>query len=128
MAAVASLTQPLFAQGKLRANYKNSKAEIEVATIGFKQALLDAGQEVNSALAAVNTAKNKKALLANQVQSMKDAVDATEKLMKLSNTNYLQVLTAQSGLLSAQLNEVSNNYKIISNTISLYQALGGGTE
>ena len=128
MAAVANLTQPIFAQGKLRANYKNSKAEIEVATIGFKQALLDAGQEVNSALAAVNTAKNKKALLANQVQSMKDAVDATEKLMKLSNTNYLQVLTAQSGLLSAQLNEVSNNYSIVSNTISLYQALGGGAE
>lgn len=127
-AAVASLTQPLFAQGKLRANYKNSKAEIEVASIGFQQTLLDAGREVNTALAAVHNAKSKQALLANQVKSMKDAVDATEKLMKLSSTNYLQVLTAQSGLLGAQLNEVSNNYKVVSSTITLYQALGGGTE
>lgn len=127
-AGVASLTQPLFAQGKLRANYKNSKAEIEVATIGFQQTLLDAGKEVNTALAAVNVAQSKKNMLANQVSSLKDAVDATEKLMKLSSTNYLQVLTAQSSLLTAQLNEVSNNYSIVSNTIDLYQALGGGTE
>ncbi len=127
-AAVASITQPLFAQGQLRANYKNSKAEIEVATIGFQQTLLDAGQEVNTALAAVHNANAKKEMLANQVSSLKDAVDATEKLMKLSNTNYLQVLTAQSGLLAAQLNEVANNYSVISSTIDLYQALGGGTE
>lgn len=127
-AAVASITQPLFAQGKLRANYKNSKAEIEIASIGFQQILLDAGQEVNTALAAVSVAKEKKELLANQVNSLKDAVDATEKLMKLSSTNYLQVLTAQSSLLSAQLNEVSNNYKVVTSTIDLYQALGGGTE
>ena len=127
-AAVASLTQPLFAQGKLRANYKNSKAEIEIATIGFQQTLLDAGKEVNTALAAVHVAKAKKELLANQVNSLKEAVDATEKLMKLSSTNYLQVLTAQSSLLGAQLNEVANNYNIVSSTINLYQALGGGTE
>ena len=73
-------------------------------------------------------AKTKKELLANQVNSLKEAVDATEKLMKLSSTNYLQVLTAQSSLLGAQLNEVANNYNIVSSTINLYQALGGGTE
>ena len=62
------------------------------------------------------------------LQTLKEAVDATEKLMKLSSTNYLQVLTAQSSLLGAQLNEVANNYNIVSSTINLYQALGGGTE
>ena len=128
LAAVASITQPLFANGQLRANYKNSKAEMEVATIGFQQTLLDAGKEVNTAMAAIHNAEAKKEMLANQVSSLRQAVDATEKLMQYSNTNYLQVLTARSSLLSAQLGEVANNYSIISNTITLYQALGGATE
>lgn len=126
--AVASLTQPLFANGQLRANYKNSKAEVEIATIGFQQTLLDAGKEVNTAMAAIYNAESKKEMLANQVSSLREAVDATEKLMRFSSTNYLQVLTAQSSLLSAQLGEVANTYSLISSTIDLYQALGGGAE
>ena len=127
-ALVGSLTQPIFQNGRLRAAYKNSQAELEIATIGFQQTLLDAGAEVNSAMANIYKSQAKQELIANQVASLQDAVDATEKLMKLSSTNYLQVLTAQSSLLSAQLSQVSNKFDVISNTISLYQALGGGTE
>ena len=128
MAAVASLTQPIFQNGKLRAAYKNSKAELEIATLGFQQTLLDAGSEVNNAMAAIHTAQEKKVYLANQVQSLQQAVDATQKLWDLSSINYLQILTAQSSLLSAQLSQVANDYSIISNTINLYQALGGGAD
>lgn len=128
MAAVASLTQPIFQNGKLRAAYKNSKAELEVATLGFQQTLLDAGAEVNTAMAAIHTAQAKKEYLANQVSSLQDAVDATQKLWDLTSINYLQILTAQSSLLSAQLNQVANDYSVISNTIDLYQALGGGAD
>ena len=128
MAAVASLTQPIFQNGKLRAAYKNSKAELEIATLGFQQTLLDAGSEVNNAMAAIHTAQEKKVYLANQVQSLQRAVDATQKLWDLSSINYLQILTAQSSLLSAQLSQVANDYSVISNTINLYQALGGGAD
>ena len=128
-ALVGSLTQPIFAQGKLRAAYKNAKAEMEIAKIGFQQEVLDAGYEVCSAMANINVAKAKESLIANQVRSLQEAVTATEALMKNSNqVNYLNVLTAQSGLLSAQINEVANQYAIISGIIDLYQALGGGTE
>lgn len=128
-ALVGSLTQPIFAQGKLRAAYKNAKAEMEVAQIGFRQTVLDAGKEVCSAMVTINEAKAKQGLIANQVKSLQDAVDATQALMKNSNqVNYLNVLTAQSGLLGAQISEVSNRFSVISGTISLYQALGGGAE
>ena len=128
MSAVASLTQPIFQNGELRAAYRNSKAELEIATLGFQQTLLDAGSEVNNAMSAIHTAQAKKTHLAKQVQSMQDAVDATQKLWDLTSINYLQILTAQSNLLSAQLTQVANDYSIISNTINLYQALGGGTD
>ena len=128
-ALVGSLTQPIFAQGKIRAAYKNAVAEQEVAKIGFQQKVLDAGLEVSTAMSDINIARSKEELLANQVKSLTDAVEATEALMKNSNqVTYLNVLTAQSSLLNAQLSEVSNQYAIISGVINLYQALGGGAE
>ena len=128
LAAVATLAQPIFQNGKIRAAYKNSQAEMEVATIGFQQKLIEAGVEVNNAMAAINTAKAKQKLLQNQVKSYEDAVDANEKLYRESNSTYLQILTAQSGLLQAQMGQVSNDFNIIQSTIDLYQALGGSGE
>ena len=128
-ALVGNLTQPIFAQGKIRAAYKNALAEQEVAKIGFQQKVLDAGYEVSSAMAAINVARAKEQLITNQVNSLADAVSATEALMKNSNqVNYLQVLTAQSGLLNAQMTQLSNRFAVISGVIDLYQALGGGAE
>lgn len=128
-ALVGTLTQPIFAQGKLRAAYKNAKAEQEVAKIGFQQVVLDAGAEVGNAMTTIRSAQNKQSLIANQVNSLQEAVTATEVLMRYSSdANYLNVLTAQSGLLGAQMNKVANDFAIISGTIDLYQALGGGAE
>lgn len=128
MAAVASLTQPIFQNGRIRAAYKNSQAEMEVATIGFQQTLLEAGSEVNNAMADLNTDLAKKELLEQQVRSYTEAVDANEKLYRESSNNYLNVLTAQSGLLNAQMSQTTNTFNIVSDVISLYQALGGGAE
>lgn len=128
-ALVGTLTQPLFAQGKLRATYKNALAEQEVAKIGFQQKILDAGNEVCSAMANIQVYKAEQEYIDKQVQSMQDAVEATQALMKYSNqVNYLNVLTAQSGLLQAQISQLTNKYNVISGVISLYQALGGGAE
>ena len=48
--------------------------------------------------------------------------------MHYGNTTYLEVLTAQQSLLSAQLTQVANRITEIQGLISLYQALGGGCE
>ena len=55
-------------------------------------------------------------------------MDANEKLYRESSNNYLNVLTAQSGLLNAQMSQTTNAFNIVSDVISLYQALGGGAE
>ena len=62
-----------------------------------------------------------------QVEHLQNAVKSTQLLMKHGSTTYLEVLTAQQSLLSAQINQVANLLTEISNTISLYQALGGGS-
>ncbi|MCR4921244.1 MAG: efflux transporter outer membrane subunit [Bacteroidaceae bacterium] len=128
MAAVASLTQPIFQNGRIRAAYKNSQAEMDIAAIGFQQTLIEAGAEVNNAMADLNTDLAERELYENQVRSYTEAVDANEKLFRESSNNYLNVLTAQSGLLNAQMSQASTDFSIIADVVTLYQALGGGAE
>ena len=127
-AAVGSLTQPLFAQGRLAARYKIAKASQEQASLSFQQALLNAGAEVNEALVACQTSREKSALIESQVAALQKAYESTSLLMQHGNTTYLEVLTAQQSLLGAQLQQEANRFIEIQSVISLYQALGGGRE
>ena len=128
VSAVASLSQPLYDNGRIRAQYKVAKAEMEIATNDFQQAVIAAGNEVNSAMGTIHGAKNKQELIDKQVEALTRALDATKKLYANSNTNYLNVISAQNSLLSAQMSQISNRMETIKATIELYQALGGGAE
>ncbi len=125
--ALASLFQPIFQQGTLKANLDIAKAQEKEAAIGFRQTLIEAGVEVNNAVLALKSAQAKTGNYALQVEHLQNAVKSTQLLMKHGSTTYLEVLTAQQSLLSAQINQVANLLTEISNTISLYQALGGGS-
>ena len=126
--AVANLAQPIFANGRIRAQYKVSKAELEAATNDFQQAIIAAGNEVNAAMDNIYAARNKQEFIDKQVEALTRALDATQKLYQNSGTNYLNVITAQNSLLSAQMSQISNRMETIKGTIDLYQALGGGAE
>lgn len=128
--ALGQLTQPIFQNGRLRAQKKVALMQQEEAKMAFQQALIAAGNEVNTALVKLQTAQGKRALIEGQINALNDAVFATEALYKDNvsrQVNYLNVLTAQTGLLSAQLGQLANQYAIITATIDLYQALGGGS-
>ena len=126
--AVGSLTQPLFAKGQLTGQLKIAKAKQEEASLQFQQTLLQAGAEVNEALVQYQTAQEKRDLYAQQVNALQTAYRSTSLLMEHGTTTYLEVLTAQQSLLSAQLTQVANEVTEIQSLIQLYQALGGGAE
>ena len=126
--AVGSLTQSLFAKGQLTGQLKIAKARQEEASLQFQQTLLQAGAEVNEALVQYQTAQEKRELYAQQVNALQTAYRSTSLLMEHGTTTYLEVLTAQQSLLSAQLTQVANEVTEIQSLIQLYQALGGGAE
>ena len=105
-----------------------SKAELEVATNNFQQAVIAAGNEVNYAMDDILVAQNMGEYIDKQVNSLTVALDATEKLYANSGTNYLNVITAQNSLLSAQMSQIANRMSAVSATINLNLALGGGAE
>lgn len=124
--AIASLAAPVFDRGTNNANLKISKAQYEIASLKFQQALLDAGMEVNDALTAWQSARDRLKIDAEQITVLEKAVRTTQLLMRNSPTNYLEVLTAQQRLLEAQLTETADRYSEIQAVIRLYHALGGG--
>lgn len=124
--AVGSLTQPLFARGQLLGQLKIAKAQQEEAELAFRQTLLQAGSEVNDALVAYQTSREKRTLYEKQVESYDRALKSTSLLMEHGTTTYLEVLTARQSYLSSQLSQVANRMAEIQSLISLYQALGGG--
>lgn len=128
LSAVGALTQPLFNKGLNIAQLKIAKAQQEEAKLAFQQALLNAGSEVNNALTQVQTARGKTELRTRQITSLENAVRSTQLLMQHGTSTYLEVLTAQQSLLSAQLTQVADRFDEIQGIINLYQALGGGRD
>lgn len=128
MQALASLAQPIFAQGKLRANLKIAKLNQQDMLNQYVQTVIEAGNQVNEALADCQKAKDKYELYQRQVEVLEDAYVGTHELMNNGKASYLEVLTAQESLLSAQLNNATNMYNGSIALIGLYIALGGATK
>ncbi len=128
LSAIGSLTQPIFNRGKLISNLRVSKDEEQIAQLNYKQALLDAGQEVNNALYAVESVKRTLDSHQRQCKELERTVQTSESLYRTGNATYLELLTARQSLLSARLNVVSDRFSQLQSVVSLYNALGGGCE
>jgi NodT family efflux transporter outer membrane factor (OMF) lipoprotein len=121
------LTVPLFSRGQNIAALKGAKAQQEQAMNNFKYSLLNATAEIKDYLVEYDNLNRKSELLKLQTASLAQAVDMTNTLLAYDGqTTYLEVLNAQSSLLSAQMSALSTELERDQTVISLYQALGGG--
>ncbi|MDE6804035.1 MAG: TolC family protein, partial [Muribaculaceae bacterium] len=65
--------------------------------------------------------------LLKQIDQLEKSVEYTQELLTLNqSTTYLEVLTARSALLNAQLASLTAWHDKAAALISLYQAVGGG--
>ena len=122
------LSQPIFARGQINANYKIAQLTEENLKKMYVQVVVDAGNQVNEAIADCRAARQNHDYYHRQVEVLHEAYIGTHELMDNGKAQYLEVLTAQESLLNAQLNEASNMYNGAQALISLYVALGGGTK
>ena len=125
---VGQLSQPIFARGQINANYKTAQLTEENLKKKDVQVVVDAGNQVNEAIADCRAARQNHEYYHRQVEVLHEAYIGTHELMDNGKAQYLEVLTAQESLLNAQLNEASNMYNGAQALISLYIALGGGTK
>lgn len=122
-----SLTAPLFSRGQNIAQLKVAKAQQEQALNNFENIVMSAAADVSDALVKIDKSSEKKRLIDLQVKELEKSVEYTNELFILNHqTSYLEVLTARSSLLQAQLASLSSWHARTSALISLYQAVGGG--
>ena len=110
-------------QEKLWSAYNMEKTENAV-----RSRLLEAGKEVSDALHLYDATKRKLIQDKAQIEELEKAVTYTNALFQSGQSTYLEILSAQQSLLSAQLTEVSDNVQRMQAVINLYSAVGGGRE
>ena len=128
LSAVGSLVQPIFQNGRIVAGLKVAKYQQEQAFNTWQQAVLSAGAEVSNALVKYNSSDEMSKLDAKRVDVLTKNVDMTRELFKSSSATYLEVISAQSNLLNAQISKVTDDFNKMQAVVSLYSALGGGRE
>lgn len=128
LSAVGSLTQPIFMKGQLRAGLRVAEDQYKQALNTWQNSVLSAGSEVSNALVLYNASDAKSKLESQRIEVLKKNVEDTRNLMASAGSTYLEVITAQSNLLTAQLNQVQDDFSKMQAVVNLYYALGGGAK
>ena len=122
----SSVSETIFDAGLRRATVLQFEATYNADVAGYRQTVLTAFQQVEDFLAAVR-------ILSKQIELQQEAVKSAERFLELANARYytgvdtyLNVLVAQTTLLSNQQNLASLRTQAMTASVQLIQALGGG--
>ncbi|MBQ6208685.1 MAG: efflux transporter outer membrane subunit [Prevotella sp.] len=126
LSAVGSLVQPVFQHGQIVAGLKVAKMQYEQAYNTWQNTILKAGNEVSNALVLYNASQEKSLIEAKQIEVLRQNVEDTKASYGLNATTYLEIISAQSSLLNAEISKVSDDFYRLQAVVNLYQALGGG--
>jgi outer membrane protein TolC len=127
MWAVGSqISEPLFDAGRRSAVTQSATANYDGTVASYRQTTLTAFQEVEDNLAALRI------LETEAVQQEQATASAAEALQLFTNRyeggvdNYLQVITAQTVLLTNQRNDIDIKRRRMDASVLLVKAVGGG--
>ncbi|RXH54817.1 efflux transporter outer membrane subunit [Granulicella sibirica] len=123
---IGTLTQPIFAGGKLRGQLNLSKRTEEEMVITYQKTIAGAFRDVSNALIALKKQHDYRVEQEKLVAAAQDATRLARLRYQGGATAYLEVLTTDSTLFSAQLNLVSAQQGEALTLVQLYSALGGG--
>jgi NodT family efflux transporter outer membrane factor (OMF) lipoprotein len=122
----SSITQPIFQGGTLSARRKAAQAAMEVAAAQYSGTVNTAFQNVADVLVAIQRdAETLHAALAAQQTAASSLAVARSQYQAGAGT-YLNVLTAEQSDYSARLNLITARSARFTDTVALFQALGGG--
>jgi outer membrane protein, multidrug efflux system len=116
---------PAFNPG-IKAHVRTSEAQIKVAEEGYRSTVIAAFQEVENALVNLESHKQQKEELQKQVDQLQVVSDQTKAQLEIGIASQLDVFENERSLLTAQLALLGSHEQVLSDTVTLYKALGGG--
>ncbi len=123
---LGGITQPVFNRYQLKADFAVANAEQNIAFNTYQKTILQGYQEVLTNLQAIEQYKKVVALNDEEVQTLAEAVSTANDLYLGGYANYLEVITAQKGVLDAELNKTLSQRLLLQSIVDTYRALGGG--
>ena len=123
---LGSLAQPLFTGGKLRGQLQLAEETKQEMVLNYQKTIAGAFRDVSNALIALNKQRAAREQQEKLVAAAQDATRLARMRYQGGATSYLEVLTTDSSLFSAQLNLVAAQQGEALSLVQLYSALGGG--
>jgi multidrug efflux system outer membrane protein len=123
---IAALTQPIFEGGNLRGQLQLSQETKNEMVLNYQKTIAGAFRDASDALIAVKKQRAAREQQEKLVAAAQDATRLARMRYQGGATSYLEVLTTDSNLFSAQLNLVSSREGEAQSLVQLYAALGGG--
>jgi multidrug efflux system outer membrane protein len=123
---VPSITIPIFEGGKLRASLDVATIEKDINVARYEKAIQTAFQEVANDLAARGTYDDQVTALERDVAASQRYLDLAQQRFQAGVDSYLNVLTAQTNLYTAQQMLVAARLARSTTLVNLYKAVGGG--
>jgi len=121
-----TLSQTLFDKGRRKAATEVARAQYEGTVASYRQTVLTAFQEVEDNLATLR-------ILSRELDEQNDAVASSQRALSVATEryksgidSYLNVITAQTTLLSNQRTAVNLQMQQMTASVELIKALGGG--
>ena len=122
----SSLAQTIFDGGRRRATSEAALANYDATVASYRQATLDAFQQVEDNLAALRILEQETQQQERAVVSARESLQLFTNRYKGGVDNYLQVITAQTVALSNERNQVDIMRRRRDASVLLVKALGGG--
>jgi NodT family efflux transporter outer membrane factor (OMF) lipoprotein len=116
---------PLLNPG-VRARVKTTEAQMKVAEESYRRTVIVAFEEVENALVNLDAHRQQQEQLQMQVEQLQRVSVQTAVRLKEGLVSQLDVFEDERSLLTAQLALLSSHEQVLSDTITLYKALGGG--
>ena len=123
---LGTLAQPLFEGGKLRGQLQLSQQTKQEMVLSYQKTIAGAFRDVSNALIGLNKQHAYRVEQEKLVAAAQDATRLARMRYQGGSTSYLEVLTTDSNLFSAQLNLVAAQQGEALTLVQLYSALGGG--
>jgi len=123
-----SLSLPIFAGGRNRANYKRSKAAYVEAVALYRQQVLVAFGDVEDGLADIHHLADQAAAQQRAVTSAKRAAELADIRYRSGIVSYIEVVDADRDALTAERANAQLTGQRLIASVQLIKALGGGWE
>jgi outer membrane protein TolC len=123
---LGGLVTPILSKNMLKGNYQLASAAQQQAFETYRKHIIYAYHEVQTELSGIEQYKKVYQLKAQETKGLQAAVAASNDLYLGGLATYLEVITAQRGVLEAELEQINSKKTVFLYLIDLYRSLGGG--